>query len=106
MIAFPKRQEYRNPAILKAAKGEACTLNTELCNYNTETTVAGHLNESWAGKGMAQKADDIVIFTCSACHDVLDGRIQNEDFEQNKYWYVSRALYLTIRRLIDKGILK
>jgi uncharacterized CHY-type Zn-finger protein len=77
-------------------------INYDNCNYNPETTVLAHLNEQYAGKGMSQKADDCAaVYSCSQCHDDLDNlRIENES------WYLLRALTRTIRRLIDKGILK
>lgn len=102
-----KRSPYRNKKILNAAKGEDCTINSPVCNYNPETTVGAHPNESWAGKGGSQKADDIPVFACSDCHDWLDGRTHIEGLaEEDKWWYWFRGLYRTIRRLLDLGVLK
>ena len=101
---FQKRGVYRNKNITQAARGEECTLNYANCNGNTESTVFAHFNDGWAGKGMGQKADDCAgFFACNNCHDDYDnGRI----YEKDKDWFLRRAYYRTIRRLIDKGILK
>lgn len=63
--------------IRKSAKGEECTVNLPMgvCNFNTETTVLAHSNSLADGKGMGLKAPDTrAAYTCSSCHDVLDGR--------------------------------
>lgn len=106
MNDLTKRKPYRNKDILKAAEGENCTV----CNRNDGTTVFCHLNDGWAGKGMGQKADDCAgFFGCSLCHDTYDGRIQ---MHPEGYYAVKdpsiilRAYYRTIRRLLDKRILR
>lgn len=93
-----KRKAIRCKAILQAAKDEACSL----CDKNNGTTVFCHLNESWAGKGIGQKADDIVgFFGCDTCHrkydQFLDGGIP--------MWMIARAMYRTWRRLWERGII-
>ncbi len=97
-----KRTPYRNPKIRNAANGEQCTLNGPHCNYSAETVVFCHLNESYAGKGGSQKADDIAgFFGCAECHRDYDtGKLEAADF------YVLRAMYRTLRRLLDRGILR
>jgi len=102
-----KRKPYRNKKILQAAEGEGCTLNTPWCNYDRETTVLCHLNYSFAGKGGSQKADDFAAaFGCNgprSCHAYMDG---NEGTEADRYFYWLRGMCKTIRRLLDKGVLK
>ena len=62
--------------IRKAARNQECTLRFPVCNYDTSTTVLCHSNLLEDGKGMGIKADDTkAAFGCSACHDVLDGRM-------------------------------
>lgn len=96
-----KRIPYRNNKIRKAAKDEACTMQGPNCNGGGADTVFCHLNEYWAGKGAGQKADDCAgFFGCHNCHVDYDGnRLHNPEF------YVLRAYYRTIRRLLDKGVL-
>jgi hypothetical protein len=93
-----KRIPIRSKAIRNAAKGEPCTV----CNRNDGTTVFCHLNEGWAGKGMGQKADDLGggFFGCSTCHADYDGPNTIEE------WVVMRAVYRTLRRLWELGIIK
>lgn len=114
MTAFPKRQAYRNPAILKSAKGEDCTIVSPWCSHDNTTVVFCHLNESYAGKGAKLKADDIAgFYGCHVCHSLYDGAEPPPEpyhargmWEMDRDWYVLRAYYRTIRRLIDKGVLR
>jgi len=101
-MTLQKRKPFRSKAITQAAKDEACTI----CGRNDGTTVFCHLNESWAGKGMGQKADDCAgMFLCQHHHDVYDGRTFSFTVTfDDSIWF--RAYYRTIRRLLDRGILK
>ncbi len=58
--------------IRKAAKGKECQVRIPgVCNFNNETTVSAHLS----GGGVAGKVADMhSAFTCSDCHDAVDGR--------------------------------
>lgn len=59
-----------------AARDQDCTLRFPVCNGRNETTVLCHSNLLEDGKGMGLKApDERAAFGCSACHDVLDGRV-------------------------------
>lgn len=64
--------------IRQSARNEECTLRfPEVCNFNPETTVLCHSNLLEDGKGMGLKAPDTnAAYGCSACHDVLDGRVK------------------------------
>ena len=108
MTAYPKRTEYRNPKLLKAARGQECTLNVpDVCNYDTETTVAAHSPFGEDGKGMGQKADDCFIaFACSSCHDWLDGRGKKTIINYDRSAYFHFGMKRTLRNLLDRGILK
>jgi hypothetical protein len=100
-MSLQKRTPIRSKRITQAAKGEACTV----CGSNDGTTVFCHLNESWAGKGIGQKADDIAgFFGCFDCHISYDepgtfGRKILRDLD------IMRAMYRTWRILWDKGII-
>lgn len=103
---FEKRKPYRNKKILKAAQGEVCTANFPGCTGGGEDTVFCHLNESWAGKGMGQKADDCAgFFGCANCHDVYDGR-KKAPYGTFGSSYILKAYYKTIRRLFDLGVIE
>lgn len=104
-----KRVPYRNAAILKSAKGEECTLQSPVCNHDRDTVVFCHLNEDFAGKGTSQKADDFAgFYGCSSCHDLYDVRRQGGGmiWDDSKDFYILRAMTKTIRRLLDKGVIK
>ncbi|KZX00083.1 hypothetical protein JL49_13385 [Pseudoalteromonas luteoviolacea] len=57
----------------ESAKGQACQIRLPgICNFDSSTVVLAHVG---GGSGMGQKCDDIhSAYTCSACHDVIDGR--------------------------------
>ncbi|MDW6094035.1 nuclease domain-containing protein [Vibrio rhizosphaerae] len=89
---------------MKAAKGQGCTLRLSgICNFNPETTVACHIGKI---RGMALKCgDNMVVFACNNCHDVIDGRVNHGipdgELAQDKL----RALEETQRILIDIGLI-
>lgn len=94
-----KRKAIRSDAIRKAANGEACTV----CGRNDGTTVFCHLNESWAGKGIGRKADDIAgFFGCMDCHQRYD---HGTTIPRNYAETLMRAMYRTWVRLIETGII-
>lgn len=57
----------------RSARGKHCQVRIPgVCNGNPETVVFAHLN----GGGMGAKRLSIHgAYACSACHDVLDGRV-------------------------------
>ena len=72
---LPKSERWTSKKWCDAAKGQECTMRLPgVCNGNTETTVFAHEG----GAGMGMKADDFNgCDCCSACHDVLDGRVKS-----------------------------
>lgn len=97
-----KRQPYVNKKLREASRGQPCTLQGPNCTGGGEDTVFCHLNESYAGKGMGQKADDFAGFDgCQACHRDYDtSRLPDQDF------YILRAVIRTLRRRFDEGLIK
>ena len=80
ILKSTKRMKSRGPKmtpIRKAARGQECTLQLlGVCNGDSSTVVLCHSNRLADGKGMGLKAPDTAAcFGCSACHDVLDGRV-------------------------------
>ena len=69
-----REKPIRSRKVLGSAKGQACTARFPgICNSNPETTVWAHLNGFAFGKGMGQKAHDVLGFhSCSECHRYLD----------------------------------
>ena len=94
-----KHNHIRSKAITQAANGEECTI----CERQDNSIVFCHLNESFSGKGMRIKADDIAgFFGCHRCHAEYDtpGSTLSQE-----YWTIMRAMYRTWRRLWDRGII-
>jgi len=90
----------------KAAKGQDCTLQIfPYCNQRPETVVGCHIN--CEDKGTAFKSPDWwLVDGCSACHDIIDGRKKTDLSPEDIQDCVMRALYRTIKRRIDMGLIK
>ena len=105
MIA-QKDARYRNPDILRAARGEECQMRSPYCNHDPATTVAAHSNAREHGKAMGRKSHDIFIcFACSACHDFYDGRVRYtySPKERHDLFFVP-GMYRTQLIIARKGI--
>ena len=65
--------------ITQSARNEECQVRLiGICNHNSETTAFAHYRKGGLG-GMGKKPKDIFgAYACSACHDVLDGRVKAE----------------------------
>lgn len=90
----------------KAARGRPCMVRLPgVCNGNTETTVLAHIRMAGV-TGAGQKAPDILgAWCCSACHDVLDGRVKT-DFERDFIRLAHfEAMARTIHALVLEGVL-
>lgn len=68
----------------KSARGQECTIR--IPNYckpapENETTVLCHIN----GGGAGTKHENIhAAYGCNICHDIVDGRIQINDFSSEE----------------------
>lgn len=61
------------------AKGQQCTMMLEnICNHDNATTVGAHVYLQGHGKMGAKTSDLHIAWVCSACHDVLDGRVKSD----------------------------
>lgn len=96
----------RSSKITRAAQGEACTVQVlGICNHNPETTIPAHLPD--ISHGMALKASDIfIVFACHACHECIDRRRIEPEFEERREWYMLQAYKRTIARLFELGVFK
>ena len=92
---------------MDAANGEDCTLNIAgWCSYDPDTTVACHLPDGSGGSNRLTGALSIA-FACSACHDIIDGRVIDPDIDvSDKEFYLRRGMMRTMNRLIDLGLVK
>lgn len=77
---------YRDPYLLRVAKGEACLLNISPKCLRDEgsTTVAAHSNLGEHGKGKGIKAEDCyTVWACYKCHTLFDqGKLGKEELEE------------------------
>ena len=94
----------RSNKIKAAAREQDCTIAIAgVCKNRTFTTVLIHL--PFKGAGMARKETDISsCFACSDCHDVVDGRVKDLDFELHRHWYLRRAMVRTWAKLVEMGL--
>lgn len=70
------RKARTDDAIRDSANGEECHVRLPgICNGRTDTTVWSHWPGLDGDRGMGLKALDLCgAYTCSACHDAIDGR--------------------------------
>ena len=61
----------------KLARGKPCLVRIPgVCNHDPETVVGAHINRGGiGGMGMKSGSDLPLIWACSNCHDVIDGRV-------------------------------
>lgn len=98
--------KIKSQALRDAARNEDCTFEiVGTCNYRSETTVLTHLPDETNGMG-TKSCDLSAAFGCSACHDVIDGRVKREFPEGEREWYMRRAQTRTWRRFIEIGLVK
>ena len=101
---FPKRQEYRNRALLNTSRDQQCTMRSPACDNNTKTTIAAHSNRGEDGKGLSQKADDdISVDACGNCHWWYD---KGPAPKAEKDAVFDRAFVRTYKRRKAEGIIK
>jgi hypothetical protein len=81
-----------------------------VCSHDPEKTVPCHSPLPEHNQGCGQKSDDnLIVFACSACHDVYDRRHKWQgkhitiDFQRELF---TRALGLTQRILFQEKIIK
>jgi len=96
----PKYISYRNPKILKFAKGQPC----QHCGVEDGTTVAAHQNGLESGRGSGMKGDDFrVSYLCYKCHGDYDSKrgdfAKDTDREINFYRAMMKTQKLWITEL-------
>lgn len=87
----------------KSARGRECQIRIPgVCNFDQQTTIPAHLN----GGGMALKQDDLFLaFSCSACHDVVDGRVKTEFSPMEIRLWHYEGVHRTQQLWLDEGLL-
>lgn len=92
--------------LTKAARGQTCTIQIyPYCNGNPETTVFCHGPSS--EKGWSRKSPDYWgADGCSACHDIVDGRVRVDLSRDEIYRCFMRGIFRTLGRRIEQGLIK
>jgi hypothetical protein len=93
--------------LTKAARGHECTVRLyPYCNGNVETTVLAHAPSQ--DKGMGIKSPDWWgAFACSDCHDIVDGRKQVSDIDNDEiYLRHIEGVFLTNKIFRSMGLVK
>lgn len=91
--------------LTKAARGQECTIQIyPYCNFNPETTVFAHAPSE--DKCLSRKSPDWWgADSCSACHDIVDGRIRTDLAADEIYRCFMRGVFRTIKRRIEQGLI-
>jgi hypothetical protein len=95
----------KSNAIRKSARDQDCTVMIAgVCNYQPEKSVFAHIPSPIQG----YKSSDLGggVIACSACHDAIDRRVINDDFEDERFWYLLRAVQRTLDVLHKNGVVK
>lgn len=105
MSALAQRREpIRSRKLLDSARGQPCTLQFEVCNSDTETTVSCHIHDETFG--MAMKADDFdTVHGCHACHMYLDHGWAGKISQAILLRHILRAVQRTNRNRRDRGLI-
>lgn len=94
--------------IRKSARGKICQVRIpSVCNFNPETTVCAHIRiTGTCGMGM-KPSDLLTVRACSACHDVIDGRVWPKGLKkEDLILYVYEAHCRTLIEYEREGLIK
>jgi len=104
MRSVQKTNPVKSKKLRDSARGQECTLNIAgVCNYDPATVVLCHFPSDISGS----KSTDISSgFGCSACHDVIDSRVQHDFEPGEKEFYQRRSQTRTVHVWLDMGLVK
>jgi hypothetical protein len=92
--------------IMRAARGQACTLAIpNVCNHNPETVVFCHHSDGTGGSNTLSGPLS-GGFGCSSCHSEIDMRTFKGTTQQDLEFYKRRSMIRTINKLIEMGLVK
>ncbi len=99
MIAYPKHQYVRSPALMKAYREIPC----QACGADDGTVCGAHSNWSVHHKGGRIKADDNRCASmCMRCHSAIDQGSRLSREERVTLW--TEAHRKTVRELLRRGL--
>jgi hypothetical protein len=89
----------------QSARGQDCTLQIfPWCNNDPTTVSLCHIG---LGSGWGLKSSDtIAVYGCSACHDIIDGRVDKSVDKLELMEIKLRALERTHKIMIANGVIK
>ena len=92
-------------ALTRSARGQQCLVRIpNYCNHDPSTVVAAHYRSISLGAGIGFKTDDVLTsYTCSSCHDVIDGRVQSEFSKTEIRLMHCEGVLRTIMHRVNKG---
>lgn len=86
----------------KSARGQECTVNGPNCEHHWETVVLAHLQ--FDGGIMGSKENDLsACYACAECHRMIDQHLFRDE---ERWFYMGRALARTHKKMHQDGILK
>lgn len=94
--------------IRKSARGKQCLVRIPgVCNFTPETVIAAHIRiAGTCGVGM-KPSDLLTVRACSACHDVIDGRVRPKGLKkEDLILYVHEAHCRTLIEYEREGLIK
>ena len=90
--------------LTRNARMQPCTLRLPRCNGDTATTVGCHLPS--VSKGTGIKSEDWwLVFACSSCHDIIDGRTPHTIPQDVILDRMLKGLHETLRLQFQAGLL-
>lgn len=95
----------RASKIRKFAKGKDCQLRLPgVCNHDPETSIAAHLRIAGTCGTGCKPSDLLTVIGCSACHDVIDGRVPSPFSAEELTLYVHEAHCRTLVLYEKEGL--
>lgn len=88
----------------KLARGRDCQVRIPgVCNRDPSTTVLAHIRLPGVS-GVGMKVPDLLgAWACSACHDVIDGRVKAFEGAETLRLYHLEGMARTISELLKEG---
>lgn len=77
-----------------------------VCNHNPESTVLAHARFKNTGMGL-KEPDLFGAFSCSSCHDVIDGRRKYIELSREHVQLMfAMGVFRTQKYWLEKGLIK
>lgn len=101
-----KQKRHQSKKLRDSCRGKPCALMLADQCSSDDTTVPNHIQLKGHGGTGTKPSDIFLVDGCSACHDILDGRVKSnytaEFLELTGY----RAMYKKQQYFLDTGLVK